>query len=108
VVRGKPVFLDDDETLLTNPAMVVEVLSRGTRASDLSFKQIAYQAVPSLREYWFVEPESCMIPRGRRQTSGGWLVEQITDCAEVVPDVLEIGHIALKDIYDGVTPCQIE
>ncbi|HKX30602.1 MAG TPA: Uma2 family endonuclease [Blastocatellia bacterium] len=40
--------------VLTNPILVVEVLSRSTEDFDKNAKRLAYQALPSLREYLIV------------------------------------------------------
>jgi Uma2 family endonuclease len=40
-----------------NPALIVEVLSPTTEERDRNEKRIAYQAIPSLREYLIVSQD---------------------------------------------------
>jgi Uma2 family endonuclease len=46
VVCGKPEVLDPRKDILTNPTVVIEVLSPSTADFDRSFKFVAYTAIP--------------------------------------------------------------
>ena len=47
-----PIVLDpEDEQSLTNPTVIVEVLSRSTEGYDRTEKLEHYQRLPSLEEY---------------------------------------------------------
>jgi Uma2 family endonuclease len=55
VVCGKPLYekVENFDTL-TNPTLIVEVLSPTTALLDRTLKREAYQAIPSLQEYLVV------------------------------------------------------
>lgn len=67
------VFCDDltgDETLLANPVLIVEVLSRSTRQKDKGIKLTEYLALPSLQEYVLIEQDFVQVEVLRRRS--GW------------------------------------
>lgn len=47
----------DDEYYTDSPIIIVEVLSKSTRKADQTFKRLAYQNLPSLREYVLIEQD---------------------------------------------------
>jgi Uma2 family endonuclease len=47
----------DDDYYTESPIIIVEVLSKSTRKADQTFKRMAYQNLPSLREYVLIEQD---------------------------------------------------
>lgn len=88
---------------LVNPILVVEVTSPSTVARDEGPKFIAYQAVPTLREYLLVSQDEPRVTHYTRREGGAWERRDVTDLDASVE--LESAGCALKlrDIYDGVT-----
>ncbi len=54
---GKPEFLDDSEDVLTNPTVIIEVLSTSTEKYDRGGKFALYRNIPSVQEYILVSSE---------------------------------------------------
>jgi len=69
-LEGDPA--DPDRTVVTNPTILVEVLSRSTEEVDRSSKWRDYQLIPSLAEYVLVSQAQPRIEVYRRQRSGTW------------------------------------
>lgn len=59
--------------MLVNPVLIVEVLSKRTRAYDLNEKFLAYQGIESLKEYLLVDQNRPHVIRHIRQPDGQWL-----------------------------------
>jgi Uma2 family endonuclease len=60
VICEEPIFWKDREDILTNPLIVVKVLSRSTAAADRTTKFLSYQSLPSFQEYILINPnKSC-------------------------------------------------
>ena len=59
--------------MLVNPVLIVEVLSKRTRAYDLNEKFLAYQAIESLKEYLLIDQNRPHVIRHIRQPDGQWL-----------------------------------
>ena len=57
IVCGKAHAADDDPHAITNPSVIVEVLSDSTEASDRGDKWAHYQRLESLREYVLVSQD---------------------------------------------------
>ena len=55
VVKGQPVFTDEKQTGITNPCLIVEVLSNSTGEYDRENKFKLYRSIPSFKEYILVE-----------------------------------------------------
>ena len=73
VVCGKDQFAADDPNALTNPVIILEVLSEGTERSDRGEKFAHYQRLVSLQEYVLIDQEHPRIEVFRRQ-GNAWLL----------------------------------
>ncbi len=84
VLCGKPEYADDRKDTLTNPAMVVEVLSPSTRKSDRGDKAFLYRQVPSMREILLVDPAPTMIEHYTKLPKGNWELEVVADRSAIM------------------------
>jgi Uma2 family endonuclease len=83
------------------PAVIFEVLSRGTRRIDEGEKKDAYLTIPSLSVYVLVEQETAAVVAFRR-TAGGFVREVYRGMDAVLP-LPEIGvELPLAEIYERV------
>ncbi len=57
VTKGNPVFHGNSEAIITNPHLIVEILSGGTKRYDLNEKLDSYQTISSLQHIIYVEPD---------------------------------------------------
>jgi Uma2 family endonuclease len=103
VVCGAFQFHDEQEDTVTNPIMIVEVLSRATERFDRGGKFDLYKSVDSLRSYLLVAQDRARIEHYVRQPGGAWNLT----IAEGLTARLEIESIGCvldsADIYDGIT-----
>lgn len=63
---------DPERTTITNPTLLVEVLSPTTERADRVSKWQHYQRIPSLQEYILASQEEPRIEIFRRLASGNW------------------------------------
>jgi Uma2 family endonuclease len=75
VICEEPQFdpIDKNKTTITNPRIVIEVLSPSTEASDRGEKFERYLKLPSLQEYVLVLQTRPRIETFSRQPDGNWL-----------------------------------
>ncbi|MEM9996359.1 MAG: Uma2 family endonuclease [Bacteroidota bacterium] len=103
VVCGPPQFATDTETTITNPILVVEVLSASTEAYDRGGKFRAYRSIESLRAYVLVEQASAAVEAFQRGDDGTWT---LSDATPEHPS-LAIGTLGItldvNALYEGVT-----
>ena len=63
---------------ITNPTLLVEVLSPSTEQEDRGNKWQHYQLIPSLQEYVLVSQSEPRLERYRRLESGAWEYSDVT------------------------------
>ncbi|MDQ5824117.1 MAG: Uma2 family endonuclease [Chloroflexota bacterium] len=103
-VCGEPVFDDEHVDTLTNPTMIVEVLSPSTEGYDRGEKFAHYRRLETLRDYVLVAQDKVRVEHFVRldDTSRQWVLTEISE-----PDgtlhLASIGcNLSLRDIYDRV------
>ncbi len=67
---GDERFTDDEEDELTNPTLIVEVLSRTTEGYDRGDKFAHYRSIPSLREYVLASSDKTRVEVFVREADG--------------------------------------
>jgi Uma2 family endonuclease len=83
------------------PAVLVEVLSKGTRRIDEGEKKRAYVKIPSLAVYLLVEQETAAVVAFRR-TAQGFVREEYQGLDAVIPlDEID-ATLPLADLYEAV------
>ncbi|HYT49889.1 MAG TPA: Uma2 family endonuclease [Pyrinomonadaceae bacterium] len=82
VLCGRPIYenIGGVETL-TNPELIVEVLSRSTEAYDRGDKFTYYKSIPSLREYLLVAQHRPHISQFVKQSDDSWNQTEVNDLA---------------------------
>ncbi|QTN30982.1 Uma2 family endonuclease [Akkermansiaceae bacterium] len=84
------------------PVVIIEVLSKSTRRTDLGEKRDAYLAIPTLKVLLFIESEAETALVLRRKPSGGFAEEFYTG-REAVIALAEIeAALPLADVFDGI------
>jgi Uma2 family endonuclease len=91
-----PEYFDDNEILLTNPLLIVEVLSKSTRKYDYFQKFEQYKTLPSFCEYVLIDPEQCLIETRFKEAPNLWRDTTYTDLD---------GDLALRSV-DCAVPIQ--
>lgn len=56
VIKGKPLYQGKSKSIVTNPYLIVEVLSESTLNYDLGAKRRMYEQMETLQEIVFVDP----------------------------------------------------
>jgi Uma2 family endonuclease len=102
VVCEKPEYWDDEELLLTNPLLIVEVLSKSTRNFDQSHKFNYYKSLPSFKEYVLIEQTHCQAETWYREAPDLWRNTTINDLAGLLNLRSVECKIAMADIYEHI------
>lgn len=75
-IEGDPA--DPTGATITNPTLIVEVLSASTEQDDRGSKWQHYQLIPSLQEYVLVSQDAPRIEHYRRLPAGTWEYADVT------------------------------
>lgn len=95
-------FEDNNETRLTNPSVVVEVLSKSTEVRDRGEKFHSYWQLPSLKEYILIDSRSMRVDIFSRTKENAWLMRSYTKLSDTAPfDTLGV-QVPLSVIYRRV------
>lgn len=89
---------------ITNPLLIVEVLSKGTRRYDKSDKFDQYMTIPSFREYVLIEPETSWVRVIwlADPATGLWQMQTETDMTKSVRLHTLGMDLGLEDLYRRV------
>lgn len=105
IVCGEPEYRPDDKrrTTLTNPKVIIEVLSPSTEAYDRGDKFARYIALPSLVDYLLVSQKSARVDTFHRQGDGTWRFSWVEGLNQTLV-VEAVGvTVPLAEIYRDVT-----
>lgn len=101
VICGQPAFTDEHADTITNPRVIVEVLSPSTSDYDRGGKFALYRELASFEEYLLVFQDRVRVETYRK-TAEGWLLRSF-DGLEAVVTLHSLGiSIPLAEIYKGI------
>ena len=99
---GKPEFLDRESDTITNPKLIVEVLSPTTRNFDLGDKTRMYLQIPSLTDLLLVEQDKVWIEYWSREAGGKWDRNVWTDLQDALKIPSLNSELPVAEVYSGV------
>ncbi len=87
---------------ITNPTLIVEVLSPSTERKDRGWKFKAYQTIPSFQQYVLVSQTAPFVELFTRSAEGFWMYK-FFDGLEAEAELSSIGvSLPLSEIYSRV------
>lgn len=102
VICGSPELVADQYLdTVSNPTLLVEVLSASTRAHDRGEKFALYRTIPSLQHYLLLDSRRVhaeLFTRDREHV-GHWHFQETTDIAAVLPLTAVGCTLALRNAY---------
>ncbi len=97
-----PQFMNDRTDAITNPAVIIEVLSPSTMDYDRGGKFALYRDVPSLKEYILISSTEYRFEKFVRQANDHWLLSEIRNANESISiDTIQFS-LPLIDLYRNV------
>lgn len=102
VVCGAASFEDALDDTLTNPTLIVEILSPSTERYDRGKKFQAYQTLESFQEYLLIAQDAVMVEHFVRRSDTLWTFEVVTDRAASIT-LTSIGcTLRVEAIYEKI------
>lgn len=100
IICGKIDFLDDRNDTITNPKVIIEILSPSTEEYDKNQKFALYKDIPSLEEYILIYQDEvkaeCFLKKDNWEKSG-------YESQGVDMKIKSLGiDLSLKEIYEGI------
>jgi len=91
-----------DKGKVTNPIVLIEVLSPSNRGDDFMAKIKDYKSIPSLQEYWLISQDEIHLEGYQRTENGLWLNAAYTaDDEKIHFPSLDIS-LRTEKVYKGV------
>ncbi|NOY27078.1 MAG: Uma2 family endonuclease [Oligoflexia bacterium] len=100
VVCGDLQTDEEDPDAITNPVVLVEVLSDSTEAIDRGEKFREYRTLPSLRCYLLVSQRHPLVERYARGPDGSWVLTEHGPGDTIALPAVDAA-IAVDDLYAG-------
>lgn len=102
VIQGEPQYQGSNKTIVTNPLVIVEVLSNSTKDYDRGGKFLAYRSIPEFQEYILVDQYSYHIEQFAKNSNGKWeLTEYDSEESVLTLESVEF-QMPLREIYERI------
>lgn len=88
--------------VLTNPALIIEILSDSTEAFDRGAKFTHYKSIPSFREYLLISTSEIHVTQMLKQSPDLWTHADYRTLEDVVTLTSIECRLSLKEIYEGL------
>jgi Uma2 family endonuclease len=91
---------DESARTRTNPCLIIEVLSPSTASIDQREKRIAYEQLPSTRDYLIVDPDELTVEHHRRVVEDRWS-QATARIGDIIVDTC-LGTLSVADLFIGL------
>lgn len=109
VVKGKAQFEDHHLDILSNPALIIEVLSKDTERFDRTDKFECYRELESFEEYILVSQNQPYVEQFYKNKAGEWVVGNKLNSLDAVLTLKNFPfQLPLNKIYQRVNFEEIE
>lgn len=102
VVCGSVSFEDPFDDTLTNPTLIIEILSPSTEWYDRGKKFQAYQTIESFQEYLLIAHDAIMVEHFVRRADKLWTFDVITDPTAVITLTSIECTLRIEDVYEKI------
>jgi Uma2 family endonuclease len=87
---------------MTNPQVIIEVLSKSTKGYDREDKFQAYRKIPSFQEYLLIDQTRIHVEQFSKIGKKQWNLREYDEEDEAIALVTVAFEISLQDLYDKV------
>lgn len=102
IICNGPVFLEGRKDIVTNPSVIIEILSPFTQDFDHGKKFMFYRQIPTLREYILISSMEVLAEKFVREESGAWTLTEYKRMEDKF-SIDTIGYqTTLADLYRDV------
>ncbi len=102
VIKGNPIYEGTGTINVTNPSIVVEVLSQSTRDYDWTDKFRYYRSIPEFQEYILIDQYRFYVAQFSKQEDGRWLFNDYEGKEAVLKLASVDFQISFQDLYQRV------
>lgn len=108
VIEGEPIYQENRRDIVTNPLLIVEVLSKSTKDYDQGDKFRSYRSIPSFKEYILIDQSGYYLEQFSKNTENKWVLTDYEGEDSVLTlDSVEL-QMSLGEIYERVNFKDVE
>jgi Uma2 family endonuclease len=104
IIEGEPIYTGTSTTTVTNPSLIIEVLSEFTKNYDQGDKFLYYRSIPEFKEYVLIDQYQyyVIVMHYVKTVDGKWVLDEIAgESARLSLQTLNF-QIQLSDLYEQV------
>jgi Uma2 family endonuclease len=103
LIEGEPIYYETGKTTITNPRLIVEVLSKSTQNYDQGDKFLYYRSLPELQEYIMISQSRPYIMQYNKTEENKWLLTEYEGENARLSLTSVNFALSFQEIYEGVT-----
>jgi len=100
IICGKPETTDDQKDTITNPSVLIEILSKSTRDYDKGRKFFLYKNIPTLQEYILIDSLNILVKIFRRNEDNSWTLTEYTKESDSFSILTIDLTVRMNDVYE--------
>ncbi len=102
VVEGKSIYQGKGNTTITNPTLIIEVLSKSTADYDQGDKFDAYRSLSSFKEYILISQTAYYIKQFAKNEQSKWVLTDYRGESAILKLESLAFEISLKELYKNI------
>jgi Uma2 family endonuclease len=102
VIKGNPIYEGTGIINVTNPSIIIEVLSKSTRDYDGTDKFKYYRSIAEFQEYILIDQYQFYVAQYSKQEDGRWLFNDYEGEEAVLRLASVDFEISFQDLYQRV------
>ncbi len=102
VIKGKPIYEGTGTINVTNPLIIVEILSKSTQDYDRTDKFTYYRSIPEFQEYILIDQYRFYVAQYVKQEDEKWLFNDYQGEEAVLKLASDDFEISFQDLYERV------
>ncbi len=102
MIDGEPIYYESGKTTVTNPSLIVEVLSKSTQNYDQGDKFLYYRSIPQFKEYILISQSQYYVMQHNKTNEGKWLLTEYEGENSSLSLTSGDFDITFHELYEGV------
>ncbi|MFM7579987.1 MAG: Uma2 family endonuclease [Microcystaceae cyanobacterium] len=102
LIEGDVNYYGTSKTTITNPSLIVEVLSKSTQNYDQGEKFYYYRSIPEFKEYILISQYQYHVMQFNKTHQGKWVLSEYLNDDSVISLQSVKFDISFEDIYENV------
>ena len=103
LIEGEPIYYETGKTTVTNPRLIVEVLSKSTQNYDQGDKFLYYRSLPEFQEYILISQSRPYVMQYNKTEENKWLLTEYEGENASLSLTSVNFALSFQEIYEGVT-----